>query len=510
MQNIIVVGAGLSGSLLAYSLKKRGFEVDLYESREDLRADIGGVHRSINLVLTSRGRYALRNLGLEDEVMKLTVPAQARAIHFQNGEVAIQPYGKDDNECNYSVSRAELNKHLLTVAEKAGVNIHFNCRLVDTDFSNNSFTFMDAKNKRFTKTAQICFGADGAGSVSRKQLIKHLIDQPVPDLELGMESNRWGGNTHVQIAIQRLGVSYKELTFPLKRDGGKPLDTRYLHIWPRGNHFLMGLANLDGSMTGTLYLPDETSAEKTDLNFDNVQGVAKVEKYMKEYYPDAIDILPNVQEEWKNNPHSFLATTRVSHWVYKHNMCLLGDAAHAVVPFFGQGMNASFEDVSYIEALIDKLHVSPSNNSEEVWATLLRQYQRTRIPAGHAISDLAIENYSEMCAKVGEAEFLKRKQIENAVESALPNIMRSRYWMVTNSLIPYHWVQHMGFLIDKVLDDIVAHNPTIENDVVQLDIPLCKSLIEKHLTPFITSHGIELQKPWKFYLNRELQPSTKL
>ena len=490
MRNLIVVGAGLSGSLLAYSLKKRGFDVDLYEARDDLRKDVGGIHRSINLVLTSRGRYALRNLGLEDQVMKLTVPAQARAIHLQSGDdVIIQPYGKDDNECNYSVSRSELNKHLITVAEKAGVNIHFNCRLVDSDLSKNEFNFITADGTRLTKTARVCFGADGAGSVTRKQLIKHLIDQPVPELELGMNVNKWGGNTHVQIAIQRLGVSYKELTFPLKKNGEKPLDTRYLHIWPRGNHFLMGLANLDGSMTGTLYLPDETSAEKTDLNFNSINGVENVSKYIQEYYPDAVDILPNLQHEWANNPHSFLATTRVSHWVGR-NMCLLGDAAHAVVPFFGQGMNASLEDVSYLESLLDMHYISPVNNSETAWSVLLRAYQKVRIPAGHAISDLAIENYTEMCAKVGEAEFLKRKQIENAVESAVPHLMRSRYWMVTNSLIPYHWVQHMGFLIDKVLDGIIASNPTIENEKVDLDISLCKSLISKNLSPFLISNGM--------------------
>eukprot|EP00659_Diplonema_papillatum_P000120 gene120-183_t len=196
--SVIIVGAGLCGSLLAVNLMRRGFNVQIFESRPDLRLESLNVHRSINLVLTSRGRFALRGLGLEDEIMKLVVPAVGRAIHNIDGSVIIQPYGKDNNEANYSISRSRLNMSLLDFAEKAGAKIHFDMRLVSADINKMQYTFAKPDGKQATVFAPVCFGADGAGSVVRRQLIKHLIDVPVPELDLGMKQHPiWGGNTSI-------------------------------------------------------------------------------------------------------------------------------------------------------------------------------------------------------------------------------------------------------------------------------------------------------------------------
>eukprot|EP00755_Sulcionema_specki_P030431 Sspe_Gene.94355::Locus_66751_Transcript_1_1_Confidence_1.000_Length_921::g.94355::m.94355/K00486/KMO; kynurenine 3-monooxygenase len=282
---VIVIGAGLCGSLLAVFLKRRGFDVELYESREDLRREEGAVHRSINLVLTSRGRYPLRELGLESEVLKLVVPVIGRAVHMETGEVTIQPYGKDESERNFSISRSGLNKYLLDRAEEAGVKIFFRHALSSVDFEKRAYTFT-TPHGNVTTSAWVCFGADGAGSVTRRQLLKHLLDQPVPNLNTGMrQHSQWGGNTAIKMEVQRLGVSYKELSFPAREAKGK-MDSRYLHIWPRGTHFLMGLANPDDSFTGTLYLPDDTAPKEVQggITFEDLNTTAKGKKYIERYY----------------------------------------------------------------------------------------------------------------------------------------------------------------------------------------------------------------------------------
>eukprot|EP01059_Diplonema_ambulator_P003754 TRINITY_DN1346_c0_g1_i1.p1 TRINITY_DN1346_c0_g1~~TRINITY_DN1346_c0_g1_i1.p1 ORF type:complete len:520 (+),score=215.35 TRINITY_DN1346_c0_g1_i1:33-1562(+) len=502
MDSVLIVGAGLSGALLAVALKRKGFDVLMVESREDLRKDVGGVHRSINLVLTSRGRFALRSLGLEKEVMELVVPCHARCIHNMDGSVVIQPYGKDESEANYSISRSGLNKKLLDVAEREGVKILFKQRLLHADFTTRKYTLCDDANKKTVVGAHLCFGADGAASVTRRELLKHLIDVPITDLDTTLKRHwRWGGSTSIKYEVQRLGVAYKELMFPLQRDGSQPLDTRYLHIWPRGSHFLMGLANLDGSMTGTLYLPDDSAVPKSDLTFETTLGKEKGMAYMNEYYKDAVPVMPDLAKEWEENPHALLATARVSHWVFEDKVCLIGDAAHAVVPFFGQGMNASFEDVTYIMYLIGRHGLGPKGGD---WKKAFQEYHNVRSPAGHAISDLAIENYTEMCKKVGETEFLQRKAVENKVEKAFPLQFRSRYYMITNTLIPYHWVDELGVHINTMLTELMTTVIWKEGEP-EPDMNHARALIAQHITPYIEAHGINLANPWTFYGPREVQ-----
>ena len=488
--SVLIVGAGLSGTLLAISLKRRGFDVVVYECREDLRKEQVGVHRSINLVLTSRGRFALRRLGLEDAVMKLVVPAIGRCIHHEDGTTSVQPYGKDENEANYSVSRSGLNMHLLDAAEKEGVKIVFNHRLESADVAARRWTFRGVlTNEPVTVGCHMCFGADGAASCTRRKLVQHLVDTPIQNLDAGMKQHHeWGGRLAIKVEVQRLGVSYKELMFPLKKDGSEPLDTRYLHIWPRGAHFLMGLANLDGSMTGTLYLPDDAAqAPPAGVTVDELLPVSKGVEYMKKTYADAVPLIPDLEAEWAGNPAGLLATSRVSHWVFEDRVALLGDAAHAVVPFFGQGMNASFEDVSYLDYVMDRFEITPANGAG--WTQALKLYQGLRTDAGHAISDMAIENASEMAAKVGQAEFLLRKQIENDVEKAVPTLFRSRYYMITNTLIPYHWCREVGTHIDMVLSELVKTAQIVDGKAVP-DMGHARELIGKHVTPYLTQRGM--------------------
>eukprot|EP01063_Lacrimia_lanifica_P007852 TRINITY_DN15034_c0_g1_i1.p1 TRINITY_DN15034_c0_g1~~TRINITY_DN15034_c0_g1_i1.p1 ORF type:complete len:525 (+),score=255.51 TRINITY_DN15034_c0_g1_i1:57-1631(+) len=508
--NVVLIGAGLSGTLLAIALRRRGFNVEVFEARDDLRKLEIGVHRSINLVLTSRGRYALRKLGLEEEVMKLVVPAVGRCIHHQDGTVVIQPYGKDDNEANYSVSRSGLNCFLLDVAEKENVKIHFNHRFVKADVPKRTYVFADKDGKETTRHTFMCFGSDGAGSPVRRALLQHLLEVPPQDLPMDMRKHwEWGGANAIKLQIDRLGVSYKELMFPLKQDGSAPLDTRYLHIWPRGEHFLMGLANLDGSMTGTLYLPDDAAPAKPEgeeqITFDSMKDSAAGMLYLQKYYPDAVPLLPDAVKEWEENPHAFLATTRLSHWVWQDKLCLLGDACHAITPFFGQGMNCAFEDVSYVTYVMDKFHIKPGlseKSAASLWTSALKAYQALRIPAGHAIADLAVENYHEMASQVGQPAFLLRAMLRTMVEREIPTLFRSRYWMVTNTQIPYHWAQELGTHVGQVVTELAKSTSYVDGKPVP-DLQHARKLIAEHVTPYIEQRGIDLTNPWKFYGEKE-------
>jgi len=500
---LAVSGAGLAGCLLAISLRRRGFDVTIYESRTDMRKETLEVHRSINLIVTSRARFAVRQLGLEDEVMGITVPVVGRAMHGKDGSVVVQPYGKDDSEKNYSVSRAELNKLLMTKAEQEGVRILFSYRLTDANLARSEFTFSDASGRIHKVNPRVMFGADGAGSVSRGLLMSHLVRNNPENIEFSTDCR-----AHVNHEVRRLGVSYKELLFPKISGGftsnrnvkGYALDPNYLHIWPRGSHFLMGLPNLEGSVTGTIYLPDQAATQELqeDASFDALKDTDKAMAFLRKEYPDAVPILGDVKTQWASNPHAWLASVHVSHWVFEDKLCLIGDASHAVTPFFGQGMNCAFEDITDLNWVLDEVGVTTAASAEQ-WSRALRWYQQLRKAPAYDLADMAAENYQEMAAKVGDPNFLFRKQIEVEVERAIPFKFRSRYWMITNTLIPYDWVREAGRLIDsKVLDPMVDSTKRSG----KVDLALAKDLVAKHITPFFAAKEIDLSSPWKFYRNR--------
>ncbi|MFP5386362.1 MAG: FAD-dependent oxidoreductase [Bacteriovoracia bacterium] len=445
-KKIIVVGAGLVGSLLAIALKKRGHEVYLFEKRSDIRKGNLSAGKSINLIITAKGIRPLQQLGLWEKVKKITSPVMGRTMHSIEGELAYQPYGKDQSECNHSVSRGELNRLLMDEAEDCGVKISFNSALKSLDVNKKSARFENGESLDY----DLLFGADGTGSATRKILIDVL-------------------GAKAEYKVEPLGTDYKEMTMP-GIEGKYAMDEHSLHIWPRGNHMLMGLPNRDGSFTMTLYMPQEW--------FEKFKGPEVFEDYFKKFYPDAVSLMPHFVQEYESNPQGFLGIVRMKPWIYQDQIALVGDAAHAMVPFFGQGMNSGFSDVQF---LMDQMDAHPND-----YQTILKNYDDFQKPSGDAIADMSRENFSEMCDKVGDSKFLLRKKVENKLEKTFPKEFRSRYGLVTYTLIPYHLVKEVGSIQDDVLD-ILCENL---KDAEDLNLDKAHKLIQEKITPWFAEKGL--------------------
>lgn len=434
-KKIIISGAGLVGSLAAIAFKKRGHTVELYEARSDMRNAGANAGKSINLILTRKGIEPLKRLAMLDTVLAITTPVYGRMMHSVEGDLSYQPYGKDDSERNYSVSRAELNILLLNEAEKAGVKIIFDSPLARVDFEKNLAFFGD-KEVFFDHL----IGADGAGSKTRGE-----IQKVSPDTE----------------NITPLGSGYKELLMPATKDGSYPIDEKALHIWPRGNHFLMALPNQGGSFTMTVYLPDEW--------MQDLKTPEKIKEYFETYYPDATSFMPNYIEEFLENPDGFLGSLDTYPWVYKDKALLMGDAAHALCPFFGQGMNCGFSDLEYLLTQLDELG--------DNWTESFSKYQDHQKQNGDAIRDMSLENFIEMSESVGNEEFLLRKKVEHKIENAYPELYRSRYAQVVYTLTPYHIAKANGEVNKKILDELCQGLKSAD----ELDLELAKLIINKYL-----------------------------
>jgi len=447
-KSVSIIGAGLVGSLWAVVLKQRGYNVTLFEKRSDIRKLKSNEDRSINLVITSRGLNGLNLANLLDGAIKLSVPILGRMIHARSGETQFQPYGKSD-ECNFSISRSELNKYLITAAEKAGVIIHFDHEITNIDFDKKEITFKKTKH-----SYDLLFGTDGAGSVVRRNLCKHFPHE-------FQDKTEW------------LDADYKELFMPAKKDNTYQVDKNALHIWARGSHMMMALANLDGSFTMTMYMPQTKFAEIKD-----VQATGKL---FQEDFNDAIDLMPSYAEDFVNKPQGKLGTVHCSKWFYKDSVALLGDAAHAIVPFFGQGMNCGFEDcVNFVKILEEK---------NDNWTEALPLFEKIQKPNARAIAEMAIENWTEMRDKVGDATFLLRKKVEALLEKEFPQIYKSRYGMVTYTMIPYALAQEIGRVHDTILEKICASIQNIE----EVSLTNAKNLLETHLAPLIKKHQLSLE-----------------
>jgi kynurenine 3-monooxygenase len=450
-RKVLISGAGLVGSLMAIAMKKRGHHVELYELRTDMRRETSLAGKSINLIITAKGINPVINLGLWESVKTIITPVTGRMMHSKSVELTYQPYGKDETECNYSVSRAELNKMLMTEAEEIGVIIHFEAGLKSLDTVNKTAYFNNGAKKSY----DLFFGADGAGSLTRKAMINSLEDQ-------------------ADYKTEPLGSHYKELLMPADEKGNYQMDKKALHIWPRGNHMLMALPNQDGSFTMTLYMPEQWYK---DFNTEE-----KVKYYFEENYPDAIKLMPNYLEEYADNPQGFLGCVRMSPWIYQDQIILLGDAAHAIVPFFGQGMNCGFSDVQF---LIDQLDKNNDNLSKAFQA-----YDAHQKPNGDAIADLSIENFIEMCEKVGDENFLFRKKVEHIVEKAYPNLYRSRYGMVTYTLIPYHKAKEAGEIQAKIITELCQGLKNAED----VNLQQARILIESKLSPWLAENNLSIER----------------
>ncbi|MFY0630109.1 MAG: FAD-dependent monooxygenase [Flavobacteriaceae bacterium] len=420
-ENILIIGAGLCGSLLALRLAQRGYHVEVYESRPDLRKTDISAGRSINLALSDRGLKALRLAGVEEKARAICIPMRGRLMHDTAGNTFESNYSGREGEYINSISRGDLNGILLTEAERhENVNIHFNSRCLGVDIENKKATFESYQTKeQFGIEADIIFGTDGAGSSLRKSY-----------------ENDFSG---FKVSQEFLTHGYKELEIPAA-NGNHQISKDHLHIWPRGDYMLIALPNMDGSFTVTLFL----SYSEGEYNFDNLTTEEKIKEFFESQFPDALALIPNILEEFENNPTGKLGTVKCAPWSYKNNTILMGDSAHAIVPFYGQGMNASFEDVVVFDNVLDKC--------EGDWSKVFSEYEEKRKEDTDAIADLAIDNYYEMRDHVANPLFKEKRKIEMDLEKNFPTEYFSKYSLVTfNEHIGYNEAMNKGRAQDKAL-----------------------------------------------------------
>ena len=401
-KNVVIAGAGLVGSLWACFMAKRGHQVHVFERRGDMRKEAMSAGRSINLAMSTRGWNALKKIGMEEELKQIAIPMHGRMIHQEDGTKDFQAYGKE-GQYIYSISRGDLNKALMNKAdENEHINFHFNHKCTNIDFKKNVVHVQGAHDQG-SFNADLIFGTDGAFSKVRYQMQKTPL---------------------FNYQQQYLEHGYKELSIPANADGTHKLDKNALHIWPRESFMLIALPNLDGSFTVTLFLQF-----KGETSFENLNTEAEIMAFFKKYFPTALEHLPTLLEDFQENPTSSLVTVKCSPWHYK-NACLMGDAAHAIVPFYGQGMNAGFEDCFVLDELIDQHQL-------EDWQAVFETYSTKHAPNGHAIADLALRHFVEMRDDTADDKFLMRKKLEMYLMENYPGKYYSQYQMVTFSNTSY-------------------------------------------------------------------------
>ena len=450
---VLIIGAGLCGSLLALRLAQRGFKVELYESRPDLRTTDISAGRSINLALSDRGLKALRLCGMEEKAREICIPMFGRLMHDTEGNTFSSNYSGRENEFINSISRGNLNAILLDAAEKhENVQMHFNKKCKSVDIENAIAHFKDYKTKEdFSVNATVIFGGDGAGSSLRKSYVserKFLFSYSQNYLNHG----------------------YKELEIPADKKGEHQISKEHLHIWPRGDFMLIALPNMDGSFTVTLFL----SYDEGEFNFDNLISEEKITEFFEKEFPDALALIPNIKEEFINNPTGPLGTIKCSPWSYQDKTMLIGDSSHAIVPFYGQGMNASFEDVFVLDQILD----------EDLgdWEAVFKAYQKARKKDTDAIADLAIDNFHEMKNHVANPIFKEKRKIEMDLEKTFPTEYASKYSLVTfNEQIGYNEAMKKGRAQDEVLLNMLSDNTVnshLEMTTEELKVILNKVNIE--------------------------------
>ena len=422
-EHLLIIGAGLCGSLLALRMAQKGYQITLVEKRPDLRKVTQDAGRSINLALSDRGLKGLRMVGLEEKALELCIPMNGRMIHPEKGEPFLSPYSGRKGEYINSISRPGLNCLLLDALDKLpNVKTLFNLGCSSVDLENASATFYNYNSKNEeTLTADLIIGTDGAGSAVRKSMFDHKKF-------LFSFSQQW------------LTHGYKELEIPTAEDGGFRTYKNALHIWPRGKDMLIALPNLDGSFTVTLFLPYEGS----DYNFNNLTTPEKVHAYFSEAFPDALELIPDLASEFFNNPTAPLGTIKCSPWHCYGKVLLMGDAAHAIVPFYGQGMNASFEDVVVFDEVLEQ--------HQGDWESFFKAYENARKIDTDAIADLAVDNFHEMKEHTANPLFQEKRKLEIAFENELAEDYYSKYSLVTfNEAISYSEAMKRGRAQDKAI-----------------------------------------------------------
>ena len=436
-----MIGAGLTGPLLATYLAQQGYSVEIFERRPDMRKESISAGRSINLALSTRGNHALKEVGLYDKIKPNTIPMKGRMIHDLNGNTHLQPYGQKENEVIFSVSRAQLNMELMTLAEETGnVTIRFNHQLLSADLEQNKLLFQLSDSlEEIELPFNRVIGCDGSASILRKSIVEKADTQYVK---------------------KPLGHGYKELTIPPLKSGKFRIEPNALHIWPRGNHMLIALPNNDCSFTCTLFFP-MTGA----TSFETVKTEKDILDLFQSQFHDAIKLIPNLVEDFQKNSTGDLASVYCKPWHLGDKALLIGDAAHAVVPFFGQGMNASFQDCSTLAKLMGQ--------NKNDWKTIFNTFSSVQVENGHAIADMAIENYLEMRDHVNDTEYKKRRNVELKLERMFPGQFIPRYSMVSFHQIPYAEVYQRGEKQFKIIGDVLKADPSGQS--------IDKAMVEKML-----------------------------
>ena len=425
-----VIGAGLVGSLLSIFLARRGHQVTVYERRPDMRRESIAAGRSINLAISTRGLHALRLVGLEDQVLQRATPMRGRMMHSPAGELTFQRYGHDDSEYINSISRGDLNRILMNAAEETGrVKIEFN----------------HAVDEPSALAAPAIFGADGSGSAVRRSF---AADPRFRSVESYLEHG------------------YKELSIPPGPGGTHRLERNALHIWPRGTYMLIALPNFDGSFTCTLFLPF-----KGPVSFEAIKTGADVSAFFADHFADALPLIEGLEEQFFVHPTGHMVTVKCAPWNDSSRTLLIGDAAHAIVPFFGQGMNCGFEDCEVLAGLLDQ----HSDRSE-----VFSRWFASRKPNCDAIADMAVENFIEMRDRVADEHFLLEKAVEHILQENFPDRYIPRYSLVTFSRVPYKFAYDAGIVQAGILAELCQNLARPED----IDLRKAEQLINERLDRF--------------------------
>jgi len=442
---ITLIGAGLNGPLLAILLIQRGFAVEIYERRPDMRTVRMSAGRSINLALSTRGIHALQQAGLWERMRSIIIPMKGRMMHSVAGDLTFQPYGKNEREVINSISRAELNIALMNAAEEQGAAIHFNQRCNGFELKTSAIKLRNEETgEESTRETGVVIGCDGSASAIRSEMLKL---------------------SRFNFSQQYLDYGYKELTIPAGAGGKHLLETHALHIWPRGNHMLIALPNIDGTFACILFLPFEGKD-----SFAELATPADVNEFFRSRFPDTPPLMPQLAENYFANPTGAMVTVKCSPWNVEGKALLLGDAAHAIVPFFGQGLNCGFEDCTSLLTLLDR-H-GPD------WPRVFIDFEKDRKINTDAIADMALENFTEMRDRVADSRFLFRKKVELALEAKYPELFVPKYSMVTFHRIPYSVALARGVVQDRMLADLCDSITRLED----LDWDKADRLIRRDLT----------------------------
>jgi kynurenine 3-monooxygenase len=433
----ILIGSGLAGGLLAAYLGRRGHEVDLYERRADPREGnlVGG--RSINLAISTRGIHALEQIGIADEALRHAIPMRGRMIHEKSGALHFTPYDVDPKKCINSIGRAALNTAVIKAAQRyANVRVHFNHKCTEVDL-NRALAHLETSNGAVVASADAVVGVDGAFSAVRKSMQREIAN--------------------FQYDESYLAHGYKELTIPPAPDGSWRMEKNALHIWPRKSFMMIALPNPDGSFTCTLFWEFEGPRSFATMKTDD-----DVRRFFGEEFPDAVTLMPTLRDDFRNNPTGSLVTIRCAPWFYQDKVCLVGDAAHAVVPFYGQGMNAAFEDCVMLDECLQ--------NFPQDRARAFAEYFHHRKENADALADLAICNFIEMRDKTASKTFRAKKKLDHALEAALPGIYLPLYTMVTFTRMPYA---------------VAAKRARVQNRIVYVGLIVAALIIVSLLVHFI-------------------------